>query len=359
MLSNRSKEPAFGRRWHHRTIELGDHVVPVGAVHRAGLQAALQEGEELVRQQDVDVRRQHVSRAGPADADVFGDHLVDRQPVRVGHCCVQVVRNRDHCGMKVLRLVPSQRIPQRRPAGRRIPLHQKKLDGHAEPLCLLRQPVDEELHAGEQVSSVVVVARGRDDGQLGRVHGATTRRRRRASERASPMEKTFVATSQVARSPSDQRGLSTVSGDMPERCAMAITSWTPTPPATMSSSLRYSYSIRITLRDTTSVISAVITYVATVDQAAPSIPKVGISAKLRAMFTAAPSPRNIVPSSGRSRIDVGALSMCCSVAKKLANAMRNTTEVAAKYSCRAWMIVSRTGADAEMKTTSAMPMMAK
>lgn len=51
---------------------------------------------------------------------------------------------------------------ERRPIGRRIPLHEQELHGELESLALLGQAVEEQLGARELVASVVVVARSRD-----------------------------------------------------------------------------------------------------------------------------------------------------------------------------------------------------
>ncbi len=74
--------------------------------------------------------------------------------------------NGDDPGLELLGRLPPQGVGQRRPVGWRIPLHEHQIDRQIETPSLVRQPVDEELHALEKVATVIVIAGGRDDAQL-------------------------------------------------------------------------------------------------------------------------------------------------------------------------------------------------
>ena len=169
VLANDGQSSAFGRRGQPRPPELGEDVVAVDAVHRVWPQAGAEEGEQLVAEQDVDVGREDERRARTPDAHVLADHLEKRQPVGVREGPMHVRRNCDDTGQEVLVGSPAQRLGQGPSVRGRIPLDQDQLDRQAESPGLLGEAVDEQLHTGEKVAAMLVVARGGDDAEQ-RVH---------------------------------------------------------------------------------------------------------------------------------------------------------------------------------------------
>src|SRR5439155_184471 len=81
-----------------------------------------EETHQLVGQQDVDVGAEDELAPGPADADVLGDHLEQRQGLAVLEAAVQLRRHLDDADLTGARLGrPAQRLCQPRAVGGRVP----------------------------------------------------------------------------------------------------------------------------------------------------------------------------------------------------------------------------------------------
>ena len=149
--------------------EVGHHVEPVRAIQGVRPQPRPHELNQLVAEEDVDVRRQHKRCAGAPDPDVLGDHLKQRQAVRVRQGAMKLRRNHHQARLKPIACRPGQRFDERLAVGRRIPFDHQQLEGQLESIALVGEPVDEELGSRQLVSAVIVIARGRDHAQRGRV----------------------------------------------------------------------------------------------------------------------------------------------------------------------------------------------
>ena len=107
----------------HRNI--AHHIVAVDAIHAARFHFAFrQPGSQFVGKENVDVGGQNELPAGPANADILPDHLVQRERLGMGESGVQFGGNfnESHLAEASVR-GPAQNLVQPRPAFRRIPLH--------------------------------------------------------------------------------------------------------------------------------------------------------------------------------------------------------------------------------------------
>src|SRR5262249_4776533 len=144
-------------------------IVAIDAIHDAGFELSRREKlDELVREQDVNVGREHEPPARAPDADVLRDHLEERQPVGArkrsmqrGGTCEEPVRAR--AGFREL-----DEGGEPRPVGRRIPFDDDHLGVEPRPPALRVEAVDEGLEASERMAAVIVVARGDDDAEVRR-----------------------------------------------------------------------------------------------------------------------------------------------------------------------------------------------
>src|SRR5436305_14399167 len=87
---------------------VGLHIISIYPVHASPTQSrGAQKPHDLIREKDVDVRCQHERRTSPANADVFGNHLKQRQLIAVLKPTVNLRRdfNDAHIATSVLHRV--------------------------------------------------------------------------------------------------------------------------------------------------------------------------------------------------------------------------------------------------------------
>jgi hypothetical protein len=157
-------EPCLDRHLRHR-------VRAVDPVEASLLEApGGQERDERVVEQDVDVRGEHERRARPPDPDVLGDHLEERQCLRMSQPAVNRRGNGDdaHPAWAQVRR-PRECLRERSPPRGGIPVNEDELGGEPVPAALCDPAVYENLHAPEHAAAVVVVSRRGHDGKVGLV----------------------------------------------------------------------------------------------------------------------------------------------------------------------------------------------
>ena len=144
-------------------------VVSIDAIHHARPQLARREElHQLVRKDDVDIRRQHEAAARAADPRVLADHLEQRQHAGMRQALVQRLRDLDEPQRDDAPVGLADDLMKPRPFRRRIPLDDDQLGVEAESPALRVEGVDEGLQARQRIAAVTVVPRGHDDAQVRR-----------------------------------------------------------------------------------------------------------------------------------------------------------------------------------------------
>ena len=155
--------PAVGQLLFHRRVHrnLALRVMSIDAVHASQLKAPLREkSSQLARKQDVDIGGQHESAASPADTNILGDHLVERQGFGMSEAAVQLLRHFNETNLARAHLLrPAQHFGQARPVGRRVPFHDDQFGWNLIAPRLPYPAIDESLHTYQRISAMVVVAR--------------------------------------------------------------------------------------------------------------------------------------------------------------------------------------------------------
>jgi len=161
--------PAFSKHLIEggRFAEIGGYVVTVNPQHGSWCQPVPEVDDSLVIEQNVNVGRKHVSAARATDADIFADHLKQRQPVCMRELRVHSRRDSYYSnsgGAKILR--PFQHFFQRWTTQRRVPFDQDQFSPESMLAALRNYAVDEVLHSAKHVTAVIVVTRNRDHADL-------------------------------------------------------------------------------------------------------------------------------------------------------------------------------------------------
>jgi hypothetical protein len=134
---------------------------------------------QLVREQNVDIRRKDEPAARASYPHVLGDHL---EQMKAGGMCEAMMQRRryndDPCVEVLCSFGPLKGLRQGWPIRWWIPFNDDELDVDTMMLRLRRQPIDEELRAMVEVSAVVVITCRDDNAEVGfgvlRVHDATS-----------------------------------------------------------------------------------------------------------------------------------------------------------------------------------------
>lgn len=122
----------WGVQW-----EIRRNVMTIDAVHASFAQKiGYQKEDEFIRKQNIDVRCQDKLATCSPDADVFGDHLEQRETLRVLEAIVNLCRHSNNTNTAWAEIRrPKKCFSQPRSIDRRIPLYQDKFGPKAMSLA--------------------------------------------------------------------------------------------------------------------------------------------------------------------------------------------------------------------------------
>ena len=164
---------AIGRQLFRRgsVRNIACHVMPVDTVKGAPFQPVFrQESHELRRENDIQIRGEHKFTASTANTGVLGDHLMQRNCIRVLESPMNFRRNFDKSNLTRTGILgPMQHVDQLRPIGRWIPFHDDNLGRQAVSFRLAQPGIQKSLHARQHVSTMIVIPGGHNHRNIRRV----------------------------------------------------------------------------------------------------------------------------------------------------------------------------------------------